>query len=156
MAPYMSAQNGRAEHLHRTLLDKAWAMLLSCKVPAEFWDEFSCTLAYLTNLTPSSSLQGRTPFELWFGCRPSLSHLQEIECQAFALIQMSNPKVFAHSCPCVLIGYSPHSKAYRLWDVTSGRIFDSFHVSFVEHLDEHPAKLLLGTMIMLEPDLPPS
>lgn len=155
-APYTSAQNGRAERLHRTLLDKARAMLLSCKAPAEFWDEFSRTSAYLTNLTPSSSLQGRTPFELWFGRRPSLSHLREIGCRAFALIQTSNPKVFARSRPCVLIGYSPHSKAYRLWDVTSGRIFDSFHVSFVEHLDEHPAKLLPGTTITLEPDSPPS
>ena len=131
-------------------------MLLSCKAPAEFWDEFSCTSAYLTNLTPSSTLQGCTPFELWFGHHPSLSHLCKIGCQVFTLIQMSNPKIFACSCPCILIGYSPHSKAYWLWDTTSGRIFDSFHVSFIEHLNEHPTKLLLGTTITLEPDSPPS
>ena len=37
-------------------------MLVSCKVPPEFWDKFCATLAYLTNLTATSSLQGHTPF----------------------------------------------------------------------------------------------
>ena len=74
-APYTSAQNGRAERLHRTILDKARAMMISCSAPTTLWDEFCATSAYLTNLTPSSSLQGRTPFELWFEQKPSLSHL---------------------------------------------------------------------------------
>lgn len=94
-APYTSAQNGRAERLHRTILDKARAMLLSCKAPTNLWDEFCATSAYLTNLTASSSLNGRTPFELWFGRKPSLSHLREIGCRAFALVHVGNPKTFA-------------------------------------------------------------
>lgn len=105
-APYTSAQNGRVERLHRTLLNKARTMLQSCKAPAELWDEFCATSAYLTNLTASSTLQGRTPYELWFGRRPSLSHLREIGCRAFALIPTAQPKTFARSRPCVLIGYS--------------------------------------------------
>src|SRR6266705_630786 len=86
----------------------------------------------------------------------ALPHLREIGCRAFALIQTSNPKVFARSRPCILIGYSPHSKAYRLWDPSTGRVFNSFHVTFLEHLDEEPAKLLPGTTISLAPDSPPS
>ena len=153
-APNTSAHN--AKHLHRTLLDKARAMLRSCKAPANFWDEFCATSAYLTNLTASSSLQGRTPFELWFGRRPSLSHLREIGCRAFALVQTANPKNFAWSPPCVLIGYFPRSKAYRLWDTASGRIFNSNLVTLLEHLDEQPADLLPGTTIALAPESPPS
>ena len=155
-APYTSAQNGRAERLHRTLLEKARAMLISCKAPPEFWDEFCATSAYLTNLTATSSLQGRTPFELWFDRKPSLSHLREIGCRAFALIPTAIPKSFARSRPCVLVGYSPHSKAYRLWDPASGQIFTSFHVSFLEHLDEVPTDLLPGTTVDLAPHAPPS
>jgi len=150
------AHDGRAACLHRTLLNKARAMLLSCKAPANFWDEFCATSAYLTNLTASSSLQGRTPFELWFGRRPSLSHLREIGCRAFALVQTAGPNNFAWSRPCVLIGYFPRSKAYRLWDTASGRIFNSFLVTFLEHLDEQPVELLPGTTIALAPESPPS
>jgi hypothetical protein len=58
--------------------------------------------------------------------------------------------------PCMLIGYAPHSKAYRLWDNTSGNIFNSFHITFIEHLDSSPSDLLPGTTLLLEPDAPPS
>jgi len=86
----------------------------------------------------------------------SLSHLCEIGCRAFALIQTHNPKIFQRSTPCVLIGYAPHVKAYRLWDTTTRKIFNSYHMSFIEHLQSQPTDLLPGTMINLNPDAPPS
>ena len=155
-APYTSAQNGRAECLHRTLLGRVRAMRLSCNAPTYLWDEFCATAAYLTNLTTSSTLQGRTPYEVWTGRVPSLSHLREIGCRAFALIQTHNPKIYQRSRPCILIGYAPHAKAYRLWDVTSGAVFNSFHVTFLEHLDRQPFDLLPGMTITLNLDAPPS
>ena len=155
-APYTSAQNGRVERLHRTILGRARSMRLACNAPASIWDEFCATAAYLANFTASSSIAGKTPYELWFNKIPSLSHLREIGCRAFALIQTNNPKIFQRSKPCVLIGYAPHSKAYRLWDITSNVIFNSFHVNFVEHLDSLPTTLLPGTTVLLEPNAPPS
>jgi hypothetical protein len=113
-APYTSSHNGRAERLHRTLLGKARAMRLACNAPASLWDKFVNTASYLTTLTASSTIGGKTPYEVWYGKIPSLSHLREIGCHAFALIMMNNPKVLQRSVLCVLIGYAPHSKAYRL------------------------------------------
>jgi transposase InsO family protein len=155
-APYTSAHNGRAERLHRTLLGRARSMRLACNAPASLWDEFCATAAYLTNLTASSSLQGRMPHELWYGKTPSLSHLREIGCRTFALIQTNNPKIYRRSTPCTLIGYAPHSKAYRLWDNTTRKILNSFHVTFIEHLDSLPADLLPGTKLLHDPDAPPT
>jgi transposase InsO family protein len=131
-APYTSAHNGRAERLHRTLMDKARAMRIACKAPPNIWDEFVATAAHLTNLTGSSANQGKTPYQLWHNRKPSLSHLREIGCRAFALIPGNNPKLLHRSVPCVLIGYAPNSKAYRLWDPFTDRIFNSYHVTFIE------------------------
>ena len=131
-APYTSAHNGRAERLHRTLLDKARAMISACKAPTNMWDEFCATAAYLTNLTGTTANNGKTPSELWYGSKPSVSHLCEIGCRAFALIPTHNPKIHHRSVPCLLIGYAPNSKAYHLWDPFSDRIFNSYHVSFIE------------------------
>jgi hypothetical protein len=156
-APYTSAHNGRAERLHRTLLDKARTMRSACNAPASMWDEFCAIAAYLTNLTASSSLRGKTPFEMWFGTIPSLSHLREIGCKAFALVLTHNPKILQCSVPCILIGYAPNAKAYRLWNPASGRIFNSFHVTFVEHLDAIPSDLLPGTFLNVDDhSIPPS
>jgi len=149
-APYTSAHNGRVERLHRTLLEKARTMRLACNAPDFMWDEFCVTAAYLTTLTATSSLNGKTPFELWFGHPPSLSHLREIGCKAFALVLTHNPKLLQRSVPCVLIGYAPHAKAYRLWNPASGRVFNSYHVTFIEHLDAIPANLMPGTLVNLD------
>jgi len=120
------------------------------------WDEFVAIVAYLANFCASSSLKGKTPHELWFGRVPSLSHLREIGCRTFALKQTNNPKIFQHSTPCTLIGYTPHSKAYHLWDNTTGIIFNSFHVTFIEHLHAQPSDLMPGKTVLLNPDAPPS
>ena len=93
---------------------------------------------------------------MWFGQSPSLSHLCEIGCRAFALIQTYNPKIYQRSTPCMFIGYAPHSKAYHLWDNTIGTIFNSFHVTFIEHLDSQPSNLLPGTTMLFEPNAAPS
>ena len=64
-------------------------MHLSCNTPAYLWDEFFATASYLTNLTAASANNGRTPYQLWYNRKPSLSHLHEIGCQAFSLQQPS-------------------------------------------------------------------
>ena len=45
---------------------------------------------------------------------------------------------------------------YRLWDVSTGKCFNSFHVTFIEHLDALPSSLLPGTTVELLPGSPPS
>jgi hypothetical protein len=152
-APHMSAQNGRVEHLHCTLMDKAHAMRLACGAPLNMWDEFILTASYLTTMTASHALNGRTPFELWFGNKPSLTHLREIGCRCFLLISGNNPKIAARSVEYVLIGYATSAKAYRCWDRHSGRIMDLHHVHFVEHLDTSPRPLCPGVILNAPEDL---
>ena len=150
-APYTSAQNGHAERLHRTLMDKARSMRSACGAPFNMWDEFCATAAYLTNFTGASANKGKTPYQLWYNHEPSLSHLREIGCRAFALIPTHNPKIHPRSIPCTLIGYAPQSKAYRLWDRLSDRIFNSFHVSFIEsHNSPPPPTSLPSSSIHLQ------
>ena len=130
-------------------------MRIACNAPGSLWDEFCLTTAYLTCLTAATANQGCTPYQLWFGRLPSLSHLREIRCNAYALHTPSPSKIYARSLPCILIGYAPHSKAYRLWDPVSSRIFNSYHVSFAEHLETSTIPFrpgtLLGTMTATTP-----
>src|SRR5712671_6170731 len=129
-------------------MHKARSMRLACKAPPYLWDEFCANAAYLTHLTASVTLNKKTPFELWYGHRPSLSHLCEIGCQAFFLYPSKHPKVLPRSRPCILVGYAPNAKAYRLWDPPTGNIFNSFHVSFIEHLEAIPKSLFPSTTII--------
>ena len=55
-APYTSAQNGRAERLHRTIMDRARATRISCNAPPNMWDEF-CATAVLRSVGRSADRQ---------------------------------------------------------------------------------------------------
>ena len=61
--PYTPQQNGVAERMNRTILDKVRCMMLSSGVPKSFWGEAVVTACYLINLTPSAALNGDTPHE---------------------------------------------------------------------------------------------
>ena len=111
-APYTSLQNSKVEHLHHTLMNKSHAMRLACQALLHMWDKFTLTSSFLSNLTTSKPLNGKTPHELWFNVKPDLSHLRKIGCKAYVLITTNNPKIAARSIECVLIRYTPNSKAY--------------------------------------------
>jgi hypothetical protein len=77
-------------------------------------------------------LGGKTPHEGFEKVKPHLGHLREIGCRAFVLIKTYNLKAFARSIECVLIGYTPNCKAYRCWQRSTGKIFNSGNVRFIE------------------------
>jgi hypothetical protein len=130
--PHVSKLNGVAERFHRTIHGTARAMRVSCGAPPNLWDEFCVTAAYLHARTPSRAQGGKTPHEGFEKLKPNLKHLREIGCRAFVLIEGHNPKVFERSLECVLIGYVPNCKAYRCWQRTTGKIFNSGNVRFIE------------------------
>jgi hypothetical protein len=148
-APYTSAHNGRVERMHLTIMNRMRAMRASTpNVPPNRWDEFAMTAGYLSARTPTRTL-AKTPYEVWHGTKPDLSHLCEIGSRAFALILKHNPKIYERSFECILVGYSPHSKAYRLYHPSTHRLFESFHVKFIERKDDISNPLYPGRIIDL-------
>ena len=98
--------------MHRTIMDRMHTIRLQTGLPPNRWDELAVTASYLSTRTLTRSL-GKIPFEAWFGKKPDLSHPRDTGCWAFVLIQdKHNPKIYAHSYECILIGYSTDSKAY--------------------------------------------
>jgi transposase InsO family protein len=89
-APYSPSQNGVAERFNRTLLELARAMLYARNLPHFLWDEAVAHAAYLRNRAPTRALEGKTPYEAWFGKRPSVAHLREFGCDVWVLDE-SNP-----------------------------------------------------------------
>ena len=87
-------------------------MHLAYNALPDMWDEFCTTAVYLTNFIGTMANNGKTLYELWHSKLPSLPHLHEIGCRAYALIPTHNPKKFHHSILCILISYTSNSKAY--------------------------------------------
>ena len=115
--------------------------MADCKFPPTLWGECVQTVAYLKDRTPTRTLKDKTPYEMYYGQKPDLSHLHEIRCKAFVLIQSKDrPKIYNRSIECMLIGYSVNSKAFRCWNKQTGHIIMSRNIHFIETKDvkSHP------------------
>ena len=59
--PYTPQQNGVAERMNKTLMERARSMLSGAGLGQEFWAEAVDTACYLVNRSPSSALEDKTP-----------------------------------------------------------------------------------------------
>jgi hypothetical protein len=87
-APYAHQQNGKLERLNRTLQDKARAMLAASGLSPEFWGDALLTANYLRNLSTVAN-HDKTPYELWFGSVPDVSHLRIFGSKCYVVIYKS-------------------------------------------------------------------
>ncbi|KAH9687838.1 hypothetical protein KPL70_014918 [Citrus sinensis] len=96
-------QNGLAERMNRTLIDKVRCMLIHSKLPMSLWAEALDTACFIVNKSPSSGINFRTPYELWSGKPADYSHLRIFGCPAYAHVKQGKlePKAFK----CVFLGY---------------------------------------------------
>ena len=79
---YTPQQNGKAERLNRTLLEKVRAMLSDAVLPPRLWAEAVVTANYLRNVSPVAG-KDKTPWELFFDSVPDLSRLCAFGAKAF-------------------------------------------------------------------------
>ncbi|GJZ40597.1 retrovirus-related pol polyprotein from transposon TNT 1-94 [Tanacetum coccineum] len=61
-----SQQNGLAEHMNKTLMDKVRCLLMS-GLPKTFWAKATCTAAYRIIRSPSTTIEKKTPMKMWSG-----------------------------------------------------------------------------------------
>ncbi|GJX44191.1 ribonuclease H-like domain-containing protein [Tanacetum coccineum] len=75
------------------------------KTNGESFVKFGCLGLYDKRL-PTSVLNRKSPYQLVFSKKPSLSHLRAFGCLCFATILTCNDKFSSRSEKCVLVGYS--------------------------------------------------
>ena len=109
-------QNGVAERMNRTLLDKVSCLLFTFGQPKFFWGETLNTATYLMNRSPNRAIDLKCPLEFWSGRKPKLDHLRIFGCAAYA--HTKDGKLDHRSLKCVFLGYQQpfRTKGYRLWE----------------------------------------
>jgi hypothetical protein len=113
-------------------MDMVRCMLKAKQIPKEFWAEAVATAVYILNRCPTKSVREKTPEEAWSRRRPSIRHLRVFGCIAYAHVpDQLRKKLDDKGERCILMGYSPNSKAYKLYNPET-KVIISRDVTFDE------------------------
>lgn len=92
-------------------------MLCEARLPKEYWGEAVPTAIYLKNRSPTATLVGKVPEEVWTGYKVDVSHQRVFGCVAMTLISSAKQdKLDSKSKHCIFVGYGEDTKGYRLID----------------------------------------
>ncbi|KAG8485451.1 hypothetical protein CXB51_021502 [Gossypium anomalum] len=130
---YTPQQNEVCERKNMIVMDMARCFLFQSKLPGKFWAEAVNTSVYLLNKLPTRAMKEKTPFEAWYGLKPSVSHLKVFGCVCYVLILAERrTKLERRSAPGIFIGYSSTKKGYRVYDPSTKKILVSRDIKFDE------------------------
>jgi hypothetical protein len=128
--PRVPQQKGVAKRKNHTLVEMARTMLDEHRTPRRFWADAISTACYISNRIFLHSILHLTPFELHFGRKPSVSHLRPFGCKCFVLKCGNLDKFESHSSDGILLGYTPHGRSYRVFNLETNTVVESCEVTF--------------------------
>ncbi|GJU38495.1 retrovirus-related pol polyprotein from transposon TNT 1-94 [Tanacetum coccineum] len=130
---YTPQQNGVAERMNRTLLERARAMLATTSLGKSFWAEAVNTACYVINRSPSTAVELKTPMEMWTGNPVNYSDLHIFGSPVYVMYNsQETTKLDPKFRKCLFLGYADGVKGYRLWDPTAHKVIVSKDVVFTE------------------------
>jgi hypothetical protein len=131
-APRVPQQNGVVKRKNHTLVDMARIMLDEHRTPRRFWTDAISTDCYISNRIFLRSILNLTHFELCFGRKPSVSHFRPFRCKCYILKCENLDKFESRSSDGILLGYTPHDRSYRVFNLKTNTVVKSCDVTFDE------------------------
>jgi hypothetical protein len=109
----------------RTMLDEH-------RTPRRFWAYTISTACYISNQIFLRLILHLTPFELYFRRKSSVSHLKSFGCKCFILKCGNLDKFESRSSDDILLGYTPHGRSYRVFNLETNTVVEYCDVTFNE------------------------
>jgi len=116
--PGSSWENGVSERTIGTIQDRIRCMIHASGLEPNLWGFAALNAGYLQNRSPNGSLGFRTPYEVWYGRKPDLSHIRVFGSPAYAYVgkEPQQGKLDPKCRVGIFVGYPSNKKGYILWD----------------------------------------
>ena len=124
-------QNGVAERMNQTILEKVRCMLSNVGLGKEFWAEAVVYACHLINRLPSTAIEGRTPMEMWTS-KPATDYNSLHVFGSTAYYYVKESKLYPRAKKALFMGITGGVKGYRLWCPVTKKIIFSRDVNFNE------------------------
>ncbi|GBP93131.1 Retrovirus-related Pol polyprotein from transposon TNT 1-94 [Eumeta japonica] len=132
-------QNGVAERENRILVEAARTMLYAKDLPISLWAESVNTAAYVINRTGKSSIEGKSPYELWSSKSYDINNLKIFGTTVYVHI----PKEKRHKWDAkgekgIMVGYGETIKGYRVYFPQKSEVETKRDIVFVNNSPVKP------------------
>jgi len=133
-APRTPQQNGVVEWKNRSLEELTRTLLNATNLVKYLWADAVSTTCYVLNRVLIRPILKKTPYELFKGRKPNISHLKVFGCKCFILNNGKNNlgKFNPKADKGIFLGYSLHSYACRVYNRRTMVVEESMHVAFDE------------------------
>ena len=96
----------------------------------KFWAEAVYTAIYLQNRLLTHAINGKTPLEAWSGLKPSVGHLKVFGSLCYMHVpDAKRDKLSEKAKKAILLGYSVQAKGYKIFDLQTGKMVVSRHIT---------------------------
>ncbi|KOC58750.1 Copia protein [Habropoda laboriosa] len=94
----------------------ARCMMIKSGITDCFWAEAVMMANHIRNKYPTSSLDGKIPYELWFDRKVKINYFRVFGSKAYVVNKtISRGKMDVRSKEGFLVGYSEQAKGYRVY-----------------------------------------
>lgn len=124
-------QVGGPERENRTIDEHVTTILLDAGLSHNFWDEAANTVCYTMNRV--SLANGVTPYALWHGKKPNVSHFRIFGSTGYALKKKGRKKFLDKTYKVIFTGYTESDTVYRCYNLSNKKMELHSSVRFVEN-----------------------
>ncbi|POM68328.1 Integrase catalytic core protein [Phytophthora palmivora] len=131
------ASNGKAERMHRTVINMARCMVFACGLPLSFWGDAVQYAAYILNRAPTNANHGRaSPLKVLTKQTPQLGKIVVFGSPCSVYRDPSNKNFSQRAQQGMIIGIGEEVKGYRIYLPKDKKVVTSQHVRNIETLDK--------------------
>jgi len=133
-APYKSQQNGKAERVNRTLMERVRAALVNAGAEEDLWAEAFASVAHVLNRSPKAGLDV-TLLEALTSRRSNVAGFRVWGSEAWAFKPKKQKRKLAPRTDVGhFVGYTVGGKAYRILKDETNQVFENRDVLMEENL----------------------
>jgi len=127
-----------------TLVELACAMLIAADLLEFLWEPAVTHAMYLRNLSYTKPRTKATPYQLWQGRKPNVSHLRKFSTPVWVLLQGQRVqrKMLPKSQRKAYIGYNKGSKSIKYYNTSTRNILTLRNFRFLSRTDPFPLEEL--------------
>uniref|UniRef100_A0AAV1VI54 Integrase catalytic domain-containing protein n=2 Tax=Peronospora matthiolae TaxID=2874970 RepID=A0AAV1VI54_9STRA len=131
------ASNGKAERMHRTVLNLARSMMFACALPLMFWGDAVLYAVHILNRSPTRANAKRaSPLEVLTGKTPDLRGIVVFGSQCSVYRDPRKNLLLQRSGRAIIVGVSEETKGYKVLLPRDNKAVVTQHIKNIETLTE--------------------